>query len=257
MNLKSEEQKREIETVTLQMNEDIRQRQEEVEQLRREVSGECAQLQEIENALTAVTIEYDEIIKQKHKEAEEKIRRRTEARLRERAAIRIQRWFRLYLLRTIKLRKKRKKAKRKVTKEIKREPVEENNQIKLQPPQFDSHYEDMSGENRTAVAVSVSRKSAIVRKSVSSEPTNSTTEETSLPLASETAPLLSGDTLSTKTNSKSKKPVSAIQSITVKKNKFTAKTITVEQEVKPNPVVSLNRSSQTDNRVPRSKQTFR
>lgn len=248
------------------MNEDIRQRQEEVEQLRREVSEECAKLEEIENALAAVTIEYDQIMEQKRKETEERIRRRTEARLRERAAIRIQRWFRLYLLRTIKLRKKRKKAKRKVTKEVKREPVEGNDQIKLQPPQLDSHYDDTReelGENRTertAVAVSVSRKSAIVRKSVSSEPTNSTMEETSLPLISDNiqhAGVSTGDTVSAKTNSKTKKPVSAIQSITVKKNKFGTKTNTAEQEVKSNPVVSLNRSSQTDNRVPRSKQLFR
>ena len=57
--------------------------------------------------------------------------------------------------------------------------------------------------------------------------------------------------------SKSKKTGSAIHSITVKKNRMGPKAPTIEKEVKPKPITSSNRASQTDNRVPRSKQVFR
>lgn len=256
----SDEQRKEIETLETKMKEDLQQRREKVEQLRRDVSEDVNKLRQIEEALAIVTIEYDEITEREKKEADEVTRQRAEEHLRERAAIRIQRWFRVFLLRTIKSRKKRKKAKRKVSKEVRKDPIEESHQMAQDQTLLDGDLDevkDISDLTRTAVAVLVSRKSAGVRKPITTEVITLTEDHSYLDKTGPSGVIPYGS-LRPKLPSRSKKTASAIQSITVKKNKHVgAKTTPVENESKANPIVSLNRSSQTDNRVPKSKQTFR
>lgn len=262
------------------MNTDIRQRQDEVDTLQREVTEESAQLQQVEKNLASVTLKYDAIIERQRKEAEEALKRQAEERLRERAAIKIQRWFRFFLFRTMRARRRRKKSKRKVSKEVRKDPVEEHikalqqEQARKENQQGEEGERDASGELRTTVAVLgvlVSRKSAVIRKpagltkSVSVSPVGQpSTDLMNLDIDLEDELLTpspdieySAPTVNKPKKGKSKKTGSAIHSITVKKNRTDPKAPTIEKEVKPKPITSLNRASQTDNRVPRSKQTFR
>ena len=103
----SEEQKKEIELVTLKMNEDICLRRKEVDDLKREVSADRKQLEKLEKELAEVTIDYDAIIKEQQKQAEEALKKLADEQLREKAAIKIQRWYRFILFRTIRARRRR------------------------------------------------------------------------------------------------------------------------------------------------------
>lgn len=239
------------------MKADISQRTEEIESLRRQVSEESAHLEELQESLATITIQYDAIMEKRRKEEEEELKRIAEERARERAAIRIQRWFRFYLFRTMRARKRRKKAKRKVSKEVRKDPIEESSKTPQRPGTQQQQHDGASNELRTPVAVMVSRKSVVVHKPISPDPSAVAAEHAPLTPSSETDGVGVLHDKASKKN-KPKKPVSAIQSITVKKNKARdAKTTPTEKEVKENPITSLNRSSQTDNRVPRSKQVFR
>ena len=89
------------------MEQDISERRAELDKLRTEVKAETDQLKELEEELAAVTIEYDAIMAQRKKEADEAIARRLEERKRERAAIKIQQWWRFYLFRTMRSRRRK------------------------------------------------------------------------------------------------------------------------------------------------------
>jgi hypothetical protein len=242
----SEERKKEIESVTLKMNKDICQRRKEVNDLKREVSADKKQLEELEKELAAVTIDYDAIIEEQQKQADEALRQLAEEQLREKAAIKIQRWYRFILFRTIRARRRRKKTKRKVSKEVRRPPVDRNKTSVPDEVRPDSQYErDASGEPVTVLDVLVARKSALLRNRhlVSSDHSDINIEESHTEFENNKAKAPS--------KGKSKKSSSAIRSITVKKGANPG-----EKESKPKPITSLNRSSQTDNRVPKSKKVF-
>lgn len=247
-----EERKQEIETMTIKMNEDIRQRQEEVDNLKREVSLERKQLQELEDALAIVTIDYDIVMEQRQKEAEEVLRRQIEDQIREKAAIKIQRWYRFILFRTIRARRRRKKSKRKVSKEVRRAPIERN-KIDSEEVRPNSQYaRDTSGElgsTEAVLGVLVARKSAVMRNRsfVASDSNDLNAEDTLSEFEDEKE-------LGKKNppKHKSKKTTSAVRLVTVNKG-----TNSADKEVKIKPTTSLNRSSQTDNRVPKSKKLFR
>ncbi|KZS15047.1 Uncharacterized protein APZ42_019566 [Daphnia magna] len=247
-----EERKQEIETMTIKMNEDIRQRQEEVDNLKREVSLERKQLQELEDALAIVTIDYDIVMEQRQKEAEEVLRRQIEDQIREKAAIKIQRWYRFILFRTIRARRRRKKSKRKISKEVRRAPIERN-KIDSEEVRPNSQYaRDTSGElgsTEAVLGVLVARKSAVMRNRsfVASDSNDSNAEDTLSEFEDEKE-------LGKKNppKHKSKKTTSAVRLVTVNKG-----TNSADKEVKIKPTTSLNRSSQTDNRVPKSKKLFR
>ncbi|XP_057365589.1 paramyosin-like [Daphnia carinata] len=247
-----EERKQDVETMTIKMNEDIRQRQEEVDNLKREVSLERKKLQELEDALAIVTIDYDLIMEQRQKEAEEALRRQIEEQIREKAAIKIQRWYRFILFRTIRARRRRKKSKRKVSKEVKRAPIERN-KIAPEEARPNSEYErDTSrelGSTEAVLGVLVARKSAIMRNRsfAVSDATDLNTEDTP-------SEFEDGKELGKKNppKPKNKKTTSAVRPLTVKKG-----TNSADKEVKIKPTTSQNRSSQTDNRVPKSKKLFR
>lgn len=248
----SEERKQEIETMTIKMNEDIRQRQEEVDNLKREVSLERKQLQELEDALAIVTIDYDIVMEQRQKEAEEVLRRQIEDQIREKAAIKIQRWYRFILFRTIRARRRRKKSKRKISKEVRRAPIERN-KIDSEEVRPNSQYaRDTSGElgsTEAVLGVLVARKSAVMRNRsfVASDSNDLNAEDTLSEFEDEKE-------LGKKNppKHKSKKTTSAVRLVTVNKG-----TNSADKEVKIKPTTSLNRSSQTDNRVPKSKKLFR
>lgn len=268
----SEERKREIEATTLAMNSDIDQRQQEVDQLKREVLDQSSELKNLEVTLSNVTIEYDAIMEQRHKEAEEILKRRREQRRQEIAAIKIQRWFRMVLLRTIKTRKKRKKAKRKVSKEVKKEPADDTKKTpKPQAARSDSEVDDGKEEcsdHQTTVAISVLQKLTVASKQFSPSINENVDEEIELigksnvdtdtneiePSEASRIEVQTSQTPENKTLNKNRKPTSSIQSITVKKNKIDQKSIQQEIEIPANS--KSNRSSQTDNRVPKSKKTF-
>lgn len=247
-----EERKQEIETMTIKMNEDIRQRQEEVDNLKREVSLERKQLQELEDALAIVTIDYDIVMEQRQKEAEEVLRRQIEDQIREKAAIKIQRWYRFILFRTIRARRRRKKSKRKISKEVRRAPIERN-KIDSEEVRPNSQYaRDTSGElgsTEAVLGVLVARKSAVMRNRsfVASDSNDLNAEDTLSEFEDEKE-------LGKKNppKHKSKKTTSAVRLVTVNKG-----TNSADKEVKIKPTTSLNRSSQTDNRVPKSKKLFR
>ena len=93
--------------LTIKMEQDISERRAELDKLRTEVKAETDQLKELEEELAAVTIEYDAIMAQRKKEADEAIARRLEERKRERAAIKIQQWWRFYLFRTMRSRRRK------------------------------------------------------------------------------------------------------------------------------------------------------
>ena len=243
----SEEQKKEIELVTLKMNEDICLRRKEVDDLKREVSADRKQLEKLEKELAEVTIDYDAIIKEQQKQAEEALKKLADEQLREKAAIKIQRWYRFILFRTIRARRRRKKSKRKTSKEVRRPPVDRNKAKVSEEVRPDSQYErDPSGEPVAVLDVLVARKSALLRNKhfVSSDPSDLNIEESHSEFESNKGKVSS--------KGKSKKSSSAIRSITVKKGTNTA----ADKEIKPKPITSLNRSSQTDNRVPKSKKVF-
>lgn len=247
-----EERKQEIETMTIKMNEDIRQRQEEVDNLKREVSLERKQLQELEDALAIVTIDYDIVMEQRQKEAEEVLRRQIEDQIREKAAIKIQRWYRFILFRTIRARRRRKKSKRKISKEVRRAPIERN-KIDSEEVRPNSQYaRDTSGElgsTEAVLGVLVARKSAVMRNRsfVASDSNDLNAEDTLSEFEDEKE-------LGKKNppKHKSKTTTSAVRLVTVNKG-----TNSADKEVKIKPTTSLNRSSQTDNRVPKSKKLFR
>ena len=93
--------------LTIKMEQDISERRAELDKLRTEVKAETDQLKELDEELAAVTIEYDAIMAQRKKEADEAIARRLEERKRERAAIKIQQWWRFYLFRTMRSRRRK------------------------------------------------------------------------------------------------------------------------------------------------------
>lgn len=234
------------------MNEDIRQCQEELDELKREVSLEKKQLQELEDALAIVTIDYDAIMGQRQKEADEVLRRQIEEQTREKAAIKIQRWYRFILFRTMRARRRRKKAKRKVSKEVKRPPVERNKAVVEEIRPNGQYGRDVSadlGTTEAVLGVLVARKSALMRNRnfIASDASDFNVEDAP-------SEFENGKELGTKTSSKekSKKTTSAVRMVTVKKG-----TSSAVKEVKSKPVASLSRSSQTDDRVPKSKKLFR
>lgn len=266
----SEERKREIEATTSTMTSDINQRQKEVDELRQEVLEQSTQLENLESTLSVITIEYDEIMEQRRLAAEELATRRQHQRRIEASAIKIQRWFRMILLRTIKSRKKRKKAKRKISKEVKRDPVEEMKKPpQMQTTQSGSEYFDGPEDRndlQTLVAISVLQKLASTKVEVAPEIDNVEEEIEPFEKGDDTRPSMeitsndgvdpkAGQITETEVADKNRKTTSSIRSITVKKSKTDASA--VQQDTAENtPNTKLNRSSQTDNRVPKSKKKF-
>ncbi len=84
-----EERAAELELLKSKMEKDIRERQDELDRLRKEVAAESVELRELEQELEAVTIEYDDILSKRKEEENEVIRQRLEERRRERAAIKV------------------------------------------------------------------------------------------------------------------------------------------------------------------------
>lgn len=244
-----EEREAEVVQVTTQMDDEIKKRQELLEQLKEEVAEECVHLQKLEESLAVVTVDYDVIMDRRRKEAEEELRKRLEERAKERAAIKIQQWFRFYLFRTMKARKRRKKAKRKISREVKKETstssAAETGTGQHRALANEPYVHEDVAESRVPVAVLVSRKSDAT-KTVSTDGTV-LTSDTDQP----------ADELPGKTKKKANKK-GAVRSVTVKKS-GQSKGPKQDAEPKSGPTVpgNVNRGSQTDNRVPKTKQTYR
>lgn len=228
--------------VTTQMDDEIKKRQELLEQLKKEVAEECVHLQKLEESLALVTVDYDVIMDRRRKEAEDELRRRLEERARERAAIKIQQWFRFYLFRTMKARKRRKKTKRKISREVKKEQSVVHASVLESKKEIEqANIQEEVDDTPTPVAVLVSRKSD-----------NKSTDG----LASDTE-LVDEAPGRSKKKSNKKGP---LRSVTVKKNKEAKSPKREPADVKSGSNLAnsnVNRASQTDNRVPKTKQTYR
>lgn len=249
------------------MEQDIQERRAELDNLRKEVNVETEQLKELEEELAAVTIEYDAIMAQRKKEADEAIQRRLEEKLEERSAIKIQRWWRFYLFRTMRSRRRRKKGKKKpsitkknpLDKDSKTSPVRNE---KEEEETRDQSVEPLTTAPPTPVAtVLVSRKSANARKVASSseplDPSSLINETKNVqevtPSPQQPPPTAYSTSKSSKTSGT--KPSGTAIRVSFKKS---GKKTEAEAEVKKEAVSnSVTRSSQTDNRVPKSKQVYR
>ena len=246
------------------MEQDIQERRAELAKLRTEVSVETEQLKELEEELAAVTIEYDAIMAQRKKEADEAIQRRLEEKLQERSVIKIQRWWRFYLFRTMRSRRRRKKGKKKTSvpkknpldKETKSSPV--RNEKEEEEPRDPSVEPFMTAPQTPVATVLVSRKSANARKvASSSEPLD---PSSLIKEAKEEAPLPQQPPPTAYSTSKSSKTSGTKPSGTAIRVSFKKPGMKIEAEAEVKKEVisnSVTRSSQTDNRVPKSKQVYR
>lgn len=224
------------------MEDEIKRRQELLDQLKREVTDECVHLQKLEESLAFVTVDYNVIMDRRRREAEEELRKRLEERARERAAIKIQQWFRFYLFRTMKARKRRKKAKRKISREVKKD-VATVQETKTRDEPNNVHVEEIE-ETLVPVAVLVSRKAD---NNKSADISCSDTEQHEAASAGKTK--------------KNKGKKGAVRSVTVKKATGAAAVATKAKhepaEAMPISESSNSRASQTDNRVPKTRRAYR
>ena len=223
----------EIDALTTKLQNDTDSRNGQLEDLSRQMRDIADELQRIQEELVEITGTYDEIMEKRRKEEEEKKRLQEIKIKRERAAIRIQRWYRFHKFRKMG-RRRRKKGKH--------HAKHPSSSLKFQVQTTSKEEVRKAAHKKGDIEVSETGTASPVMSTVSSSNMPS-------PLPDEKS-----KTKPSRTNRRS--VTSAIKQITVQ-----AATGTIKEENEEDLLTdlpgTLSRAAQTDGRVPKSKLLYR